>query len=321
VTLAVPGRDAGPASRAWRRSAWAPACAGALLAGCATVPSAEPPVAATPMAATVAPPPAAVTPGSVPPGMQYLYGSGEGAAISIQAWRGLVGYAAARAKARPTDSVVLASGATLDAPRFVPCGAKPLAAVFDVDETVLLNLGFEADDAAHPGRSYDQARWQAWERTGVAQVSPVPGAREALATLRAMGVTPVFNTNRSVGTVEQTAASLNGAGLGPARHGETLFVAGDDPTGSRKDLRRVTIAARYCVIAMGGDQLGDFSDLFNAGQPVRARRDAVAAPALALLWGAGWFVLPNPVYGSALKGGLDDVFPADKRWNSPGAAQ
>ena len=36
-------------------------------------------------------------------------------------------------------------------------------------------------------------------------------------------------------------------------------------TGVYSDGRRATIAAKYCVVAMGGDQLGDFSDLFNAG--------------------------------------------------------
>ena len=29
-------------------------------------------------------------------------------------------------------------------------------------------------------------------------------------------------------------------------------------------------------------------------------------------------MLPNPVYGTALKGEFDDVFPADKRWNDAG---
>jgi hypothetical protein len=32
-------------------------------------------------------------------------------------------------------------------------------------------------------------------------------------------------------------------------------------------------------------------------------------------------VLPNPVYGTALKGGLDDVFPADKRWSPPASGE
>ena len=48
-------------------------------------------------------------------------------------------------------------------------------------------------------------------------------------------------------------------------------------TGSTKDPRRAAISRRYCVIAMAGDQLGDFSDLFNAdGVGVRPRRAAAA---------------------------------------------
>jgi len=252
---------------------------------------------------------------SVPAGMQYLYGSGEGAAISIQAWRGLVSYVAAQIQARPADSVVLDEGSTLAAPRFVSCGNKPLAAVFDVDETVLLNLGYEGDDAAHPGRGYDEKRWQAWERASPGKVAAVPGARKALDVLRQIGVTVIFNTNRSAGNAAFTQAALEGAGLGPAKHGETLFLTGDAPGGSRKDPRRAIIASRYCVVAMAGDQLGDFSDLFNApGLSPEPRRATVSAPPLASKWGAGWFLLPNPVYGTALKGGRDDIFPAATRW-------
>ena len=44
---------------------------------------------------------------------------------------------------------------------FVPCGRRPLAVVLDIDETALLNLGYEYDDATHPGRPYDQQRWNA----------------------------------------------------------------------------------------------------------------------------------------------------------------
>ncbi|MEG8223562.1 acid phosphatase [Sphingomonas sp. HH69] len=271
----------------------------ALLAACA------------PTTRPIAPPPA-----NPPAGMQYLYGSGEAAALSVQAFAMLVSHATAAAKARPAQSVVLASGASLDQPRFVPCGDKPLAAVFDVDETVLLNIGYEYHDA-RSGKGYDEAAWDAWERTGAGAVSPVPGVVAALAQLRAAGVTVVFNTNRSAANAAATVQAIRAAGLGQAVHGQTLFLKGDDAMGSGKDGRRATIASRYCVIALGGDQLGDFSDLFNAGQPVAARRAATTAPSIAALWGKGWFVLPNPVYGSGLKGGYDDVFPMDKRWVVP----
>ncbi len=252
---------------------------------------------------------APVTVDGVPAGMQYLYASGEAAAASIQAWNALVGYV--RAQRTPT-SVVLAPGATLAAPSWTGCGSKPKAAVFDVDETVLLNLGFEYD--ASTGRPWSEPRWQEWERTGIKQVAPVPGALAALTQLRAMGVTVVFNSNRAAANAAQTQAAIEAAGLGPARHGETLFLAGDDAMGSKKDGRRATIAARYCVVAMGGDQLGDFSDLFNAGQTPAARRAVVQSPAITAKWGAGWFVLPNPVYGTALKGSRDEVFPPALHW-------
>ena len=277
---------------------WTPVLAGALvLQGCVSV-SAPTSIAAAP-----------VTVDGVPAGMQYLYASGEAAAASIQAWNALVGYV--RAQRTPT-SVVLAPGATLAAPSWTGCGSKPKAAVFDVDETVLLNLGFEYD--ASTGRPWSEPRWQEWERTGIKQVAPVPGALAALTQLRAMGVTVVFNSNRAAANAAQTQAAIEAAGLGPARHGETLFLAGDDATGSKKDGRRATIAARYCVVAMGGDQLGDFSDLFNAGQTPAARRAVVQSPAITAKWGAGWFVLPNPVYGTALKGSRDEVFPPAIHW-------
>ncbi|WP_372890909.1 HAD family acid phosphatase [Sphingomonas sp.] len=281
-----------------------PVALAVALAGCATVPRGAP----TPPVA------------SVPPAMQYLYGSGEAAAQAAQAWRGLVSFVAQQVAAPPTDSAVLAADATLADPKWVPCGTKPKAAVFDVDETVLLNLGFEANDALHPA-PYSAKLWDAWERTGGSKVAAQPGAITALAALRKLGVTVIFNTNRAAANADATRMTIEGAGLGPALHGETLYLSGDDAAGSRKDGRRATIAARYCVLAMGGDQLGDFSDLFNSGLSPAARRAAVLDGRIAAKFGAGWFAFPNPVYGTALKGGFDDVFPADTRWTPPATGE
>ncbi|MBR0552152.1 HAD family acid phosphatase [Stakelama marina] len=275
---------------------------GALaLAGCTT--------AATRPASTEA----AAQP--VPAGMQYLYGSAEAAALTRGQWRDLVAYVGQKVRNRPANSVVLTPGATLANPQYVSCGDKPFAAVFDADETVLLNYGFESWQAA--GGKFTPDRWSQWERTGIDKVEPTPGAADALRQLRAMGVTIVFNTNRNAANAAYTEQALDRAGLGPAKHGETLFLQGDDATGGHKDGRRATIAARYCVLALGGDQLGDISDRFNAISDVATRRAAVATPAIASNWGAGWFVFPNPVYGPQIKGGMDDVFPRDKRWNPP----
>ncbi|MCP3735990.1 acid phosphatase [Sphingomonas sp. RP10(2022)] len=246
----------------------------------------------------------------VPPQFQYLYGSAEAAALSRQAFRALVSYATYRRNAG--DSVVLKPGATLAAPQWQPCVGKQRAAVFDADETVVLNLGIEALAARNPAAPFDPAQWARWERSGARAVAPVPGAVEAFAALRAANIAVIINSNRSAATAPGTIAGLKAAGLGDFTPGTDLFLR-DGPSG--KDARRTAIAARYCVVAMAGDQLGDFSDLFNAITSPAERRRAADAGAVAQLWGNGWFVLPNPVYGTGLKGGFDEVFPADKRWS------
>ncbi|QIG81205.1 5'-nucleotidase, lipoprotein e(P4) family [Stakelama tenebrarum] len=260
------------------------------------------------------PEPVSAAPALPPETMRWLYGSGEAAALSIQTFRWIADYALANGGA-DARSVILAPGATPRAPSFTDCGEKPRAVVFDVDETLLLNLGYEYWQAS-TGSGYDSAVWDEWERTGTQAVAPVPGAVTALRRIRAGGMTVVFNTNRQAANAEGTIAALDHAGLGPAVHGETLFLKGDDAMGSAKDGRRATIAARYCVVAMAGDNLGDFSDRFNdADLAADARRRMAGSGASAQgLWGMGWFVLPNPVYGASLKGDFDSVFPADVRW-------
>lgn len=258
--------------------------------------------------------------GNPPASMQWLYGSGEAAALSFSAYRALQNYAVAMARHRPRDSVVLAPAATLRAPRFVPCGRKPLAVVLDVDETVLLNVGYEYDQAVQ-NRPYDPKRWNDFERTGLRTMRAVPGAVAALKAIRASGTKVIFISNRSLENVAYTELALDAAGLGPARHLKELFVMGDAPGGSAKDARRALVASRYCVVAMAGDQLGDFTDLFNEnGVPPYGRREMAQGWHIARMWGNGWFVLPNPVYGTGVKGNFNDVFPID-RWTDPAGGQ
>ena len=257
----------------------------------------------------------------VPPEMQFLYGSGEAAALSLQAYQGLwtylhneIGYRRDKSAIR---SVVLTPDSTLASPKFETCGNRPLAIVLDIDETALLNLGFESDAARRGNAPYDESRWTRWEQTGADKVLAVPGAAETIAAARRDGIRVIFNSNRSAATAAQTIAALDHAGLGPAVPGDTLFLRGAGEPGG-KDARRWKIAERNCIVAMVGDQLGDFSDLFNAAaMPVPVRRNLTAETLIAPLWGAGWFMLPNPVYGSALKGGIDEVFPKDKQWADP----
>lgn len=276
------------------RKTWAIAMAGALFASGALAQSAERAAPVPPAGTAAAPAPASLS------GLQFLYGSGESAALSRQTYAALEGFALAQAARRPADSVILAEGATLAAPEWVPCGDKPLAVVFDIDETVVLNTGLMHSRAAGPGAPRDMT------------VLPVPGAREAIRALKAAGITPIYITNRTANMTSAVIAALVSVGLDAPVHGETLLLNGDDALRGNKDGRRSSIAGKWCVVAMAGDQLADFSELFNRIVSVADRRRAALSGPIAAEWGRGWFVLPNSAYGTALKGTLDEIFPADK---------
>ncbi|MBJ7439209.1 MAG: acid phosphatase [Sphingopyxis sp.] len=285
-----------------------PLVASLLLAGCASSPAK---IATAPL-----PPPvrASAEAAKPPVALQYLYGSAE-AAVAVRATNARIAdYGVWRIKARPTDSVVLAPSATMDAPAFEPCGNKPFAAVFDADETLIWNLG-PMRHFAEKGTGFDLKIWDQWEKTGAGKAAAMPGSVEMVNKLRAAGITVIANTNRSAANAKGSEETLRAAGLGDFKHGETLFLMGDDATGSSKAGRRATIAAKYCVIILAGDQLGDFSQQFNVRDlPATTRMALATGPATAALWDKGWFLFPNPVYGPWEKLGWDETFPTDSKW-------
>ena len=300
-----------------------------LTSACAAQPvdlTPPPPIPMPESTATTLPPPPPPPPPTQPKplvsmGMQWLYGSGEGAAASIQTYRAFHDHVLAATRRRPANSVILAEGAVVGSPAFVPCGRKPLAVVLDVDETVIQNLGYEYA-LAKSGKATDGAALNRWQRDPRTEVKPMPGSVEALNAVRAKGVTVIYNTNRDDEDAAATAVTLVNAGLPPGVIGQTLFHRGDVDGQGGKDGRRLHIAQRYCVVAMVGDQLGDFSEQFNVrGLPVQQRRALAGSGPIASLWGNGWFLLSNPAYGPGLRGNIDEVYPPEVRWADPGEAK
>ncbi|HPE48651.1 MAG TPA: HAD family acid phosphatase [Hyphomonas sp.] len=288
----------------------------ALLAACQLLPAAapagtEPVPAAT---ETVAVPEPTVPEATPTPAEQWLFGSAEANVVLHQDWNDIASYVEAKVAARPNASVVLASGATGEAPAFLACGDKPMAAVFDADETLLWNLGSTAA-FTRMGIGFDPKVWDQWEKTGAGKAVATPGVLDAFRRMRAAGVEIIVNTNRSAENAAGTEATLKAAGLGDFHHGTTLFLRGDAPDGSGKDGRRAMISANYCVIALAGDQLGDIADIFNAKDLAPPARKALTdAPVFGQMWGNGWFILPNPLYGPSIKGTMDEVFPPETYW-------
>jgi 5'-nucleotidase (lipoprotein e(P4) family) len=255
------------------------------------------------------------TPTSPPTGQQWLYGSAEGSIASAQVYKSMAQFVRAQALNRSAKmQVVLAEGSTPDTPRFESCGAKPLAVVFDADETLIWNVG-AMRYMAEQGKDFDPFIWNAWEKSGAGKALAMPGAIEALKIMRDAGVTVIANTNRSAANAKGTEDALRMAGLGEFKHQETLYLMGDDAMGSSKDGRRAAIAAKYCIIALGGDQLGDFAQAFNMKSlSVADRRKLATHPAIANLWGNGWFLFSNPVYGPSIRGSYDEIFTSETKW-------
>ncbi len=290
------------------------AASAGVLSGCAAQTAmVAPPAAAQPAAAAAAGKPRLLAlEDAAPDPMRWTYGSGEAAAASIQAWRDLADFAIAAAARKPARSVPLGLPGVAGGVAATSCAGKAPAVVLDMDETVVLNRGYEFWLTRGNRHSEDAFAQWADSTTGIA---PVPGAVTGIRRLRGAGIAVVYNTNRPASAAAGSIRVLEAAGLGPAVHKETLFLMGDDSLGSNKDGRRKIISERFCVVALGGDNLGDFAQTLNdPAQTVQQRRERSARGEFAALWGNGWFMIPNAAYGAWQKGTIGDVFPPDARW-------
>lgn len=191
-------------------------------------------------------------------------------------------------------------------------GLKP-AVIVDVDETVLDNSAYQAR-LIRDGKEFDEYSWDQWCREQRARA--LPGALEFAKAAAAKGVTVFYLTNRAQHLNEATLANLRSAGF-PIADKETVFlglgtvVDGCEASGSNKGCRRELIGRRYRVLALVGDQLGDFVDVDNTTPATRAE----AAKPYSAWFGERWFMLPNPTYGSwdsAILGNQRGAAPAEK---------
>jgi 5'-nucleotidase (lipoprotein e(P4) family) len=183
----------------------------------------------------------------------------------------------------------------------------PPAIIFDVDETVVSNVEFQAE--LEP--PFKNSKFDDWNDANVAL--PVPGAAEFVRLARDSGVEVFFVTNRPCETREGatdpcpqeriTIEDLQEAGI-PA-DAEHVMLSNEEPDWTReKKVRRDLIAQDYRVIMLIGDDLGDFIPCVRA-RPVapctegatKASRERETEKYFAL-WGNGWYVLPNPMHGS-----------------------
>jgi 5'-nucleotidase (lipoprotein e(P4) family) len=183
----------------------------------------------------------------------------------------------------------------------VPAGQLarlPTAVVLDLDETVLDNTVYQAR-LLRDRAIYNTATWGEWVRAG--EAGALPGARDFIAAARRLGHTVFYITNRDCSTPKPTAddpcpaktatlRNLVALGIDPEADPDRLLLRAEKPEWvSGKTSRRKFVAANYRIVALVGDDLGDFVD-----PQVYAADRARLEPH----FGMDWFLLPNPIYGS-----------------------
>jgi len=169
---------------------------------------------------------------------------------------------------------------------------QPPAVIFDLDETLLDNSAYQRRLIAADA-DIDAASWLAWSRE--ARARAIPGAVEFTRWLDSRGVRIYYITNRTIDEREATLANLEALGFPVDADGGNLLMR-DDAAGFGKDKvsRRRLVDRDHRVIALFGDNLGDFLGGVNADNDTRRARIA----AYQSWWGERWFMLPNPMYGS-----------------------
>lgn len=168
---------------------------------------------------------------------------------------------------------------------------KPMAIVVDIDETVLNNVRYQAD-AILNGYTFSDETWDQW----VAQMEadPVPGAVKFLNYAAEKGVETFYITNREendrVSHRASTLTNLKNVGF-PFAEDKNLLLMN---TSSEKDTRRNQVLENYDIVMLIGDNLGDFSGIFDS-KNATVRMDATNE--FESYFGERWIVLPNAMYG------------------------
>ncbi len=164
---------------------------------------------------------------------------------------------------------------------------KPLAVITDIDETALDNSPY-AIHRALQGKDFDNASWSEWVKK--ADADTIPGALTFFKNAAAKSVTVFYVTNRNEKEREATLRNLLKFGFPNADEEHLLTMT----TTSGKEPRRSDIAQKFNVVLLIGDNLGDFSVLFDK-KPGTERTANVLNNRHE--FGKRFIVIPNPNYG------------------------
>jgi 5'-nucleotidase (lipoprotein e(P4) family) len=175
-----------------------------------------------------------------------------------------------------------------------------LAIITDIDETFLDNSPAAVHQAL-VGKDYEDAAWHEWTSKGMADT--LPGALGFFNYAAGMNIEIFYITNRDEKDKAGTMANLQRFGFPFADSGH-LIVRG--ATSSKEDRRRQVAVSREIILLLG-DNLADFSALFD--KKSEAERDANVQK-MAAEFGKRFIILPNFNYG----GWEDAIYDNRRDW-------
>jgi len=162
------------------------------------------------------------------------------------------------------------------------------AVVVDVDETVLDNSPQQAY-SIKVRQPFDLKTWYAWGEKREAKA--IPGAVDFLKYAAAKGVKIFYVSNRDEVQKQATIDNLKAAGF-PDATSETVILR---QTESSKEERRAAISSKYRIVILMGDNLDDFSNVFERKSVSDRFTEVDKARAD---FGKRFIVLPNAMYGT-----------------------
>lgn len=164
---------------------------------------------------------------------------------------------------------------------------KPLAIVSDIDETFLDN-SYYAVERSKMGKNYDQKTWEEWTAKGIA--TPLTGSQKFYQYAASKGIQVFYVTNRAEVEREGTLKNLKKYNF-PLQSDASLILRSKE---SSKENRRKDIAKNYNIVLLLGDNLADFSDIFDK----KSETDRSAAVKnSADDFGKKFIIIPNVGYG------------------------
>jgi 5'-nucleotidase (lipoprotein e(P4) family) len=164
---------------------------------------------------------------------------------------------------------------------------KPIAIVTDIDETVLDNSPYSGKQI-ELDEDFTVLRWTDWVKQKKAKA--LPGALNFFNYAKRKGVDVFYISNRSINQKMETIENLQVMGFPFADKAHVLL----KDTISGKDPRRLQVQETHDIVLLLGDNLSDFSEVFDNRSTLERNK---SVDSLKALFGVKFIVLPNAIYG------------------------